>query len=49
MLERIRIAVLMLLGILCITTYVVIFSGSETRDEGKRSLASEEELDIIDY
>ena len=49
MFERIRLAVLMLLAILCITAYVVQFTG-RLRDDGDagRGLAAEDELDLIE-
>lgn len=48
MLEKIRMAVLMLLGVFCITAYVVIVTSSTPSSEGTRQIASEPEP-IIQY
>jgi len=48
MLDKIRLTVLVLLGVMCITGYLVSFSGPSKDAEINRNLAAEDELDLID-
>jgi hypothetical protein len=49
MIEKIRIAILILLSIFCITGYMASFMGPEPDVEARRLASERDELDIIDY